>query len=50
MEIVDVKEHDPDLPIEHRKLLDERLMRVKKGKAAFKNWDSMKKKYEEKAV
>ena len=50
VEIVDVKEYDPDLPIEHRKLLDERLMRVKQGKATFKNWDSMKKKYEEKAV
>ena len=50
VEIVDVKEHDPDLPIEHKKLLDERLLRVQQGKAAFTNWDSMKNKYEEKAV
>ena len=50
VEIIDVKEDNPDLPIEHRKLLDERLKRVEEGKTSFKNWDFIKKKYEGKAV
>ena len=50
VEIVDVKENNPDLPIEHRRLLDERIKRVENKETTFKNWDSIKSKYEEKAL
>ena len=50
VEIIDVKEDNPDLPIEHIKLLDERLKRVKEGKTSIKNWDFIKKKYEGKVL
>jgi hypothetical protein len=50
VEIVDVKENNSDLPVEHSKLLDERLKRVEDGKASFKNWDLIKNKYEGKVL
>jgi len=50
VEIIDVKENNPDLPIEHRILLDERLKRIKDGKTSFKNWDLIKNKYDGKAL
>jgi hypothetical protein len=50
VEIVDVKEDSSDFPVEHKILLDERLKRVEEGKTTFKNWDLVKRKYEEKAV
>ena len=42
VEIVDVKENNQDLPIEHRRLLDERIKRVENKETTFKNWDSIK--------
>jgi len=50
IEIVDIKEGSSELPIEHKMLLDERLKRVEEGKTSFKNWDSVKRKYERKAI
>jgi hypothetical protein len=50
VEIVDIKEDLGELPIEHRELLDKRLHRIEGGKASFKNWELIKKKYESKAV
>lgn len=50
VEIVDVKENNLDLPMEHSILLDGRLKRVEEGKASFKNWDVIKSKYEKKGV
>jgi len=50
IEIVDVKEDSSDLTIEHKIILDERLRRVEEGTASFKSWDSVKKKYEGKAL
>jgi len=50
VEIVDVKENNPDFPIEHRILLEERLKRVEDGKTSFKNWDLIKNKYDGKAL
>jgi len=50
VEIVDVKENDPDLPMEHRILLDERLKRIEDGQTSFKNWDLIKNKYDGKAL
>lgn len=50
VEIVDVKENNPDMPIEHRILLDERLKRVEDGKTTFKNWELIKNKYDGKAL
>jgi hypothetical protein len=50
VEIIDIKEDSSDIPIEHKILLDERLKRVEEGKTTFKNWDLVKRKYEEKAI
>lgn len=50
VEIVDVKENNLDLPIEHRLLLDERLKRIEDGKTSFKNCDLIKNKYNGKAL
>ncbi len=50
IEIVDVKDGMGELPSEHRDLLDKRLQRIEKGEATFKNWDSIKTKYENKAI
>ena len=50
IEIVDVKENIGDLPVEHRDLLDKRLKKIEKGETTFKNWDLIKKRYEDKAI
>lgn len=50
VEIVDVKENNPDLLTEHEILLDERLKRIEEGKTSFKNWDLIKTKYNGKAL
>jgi len=50
IEIVNLKEEPPELPAEHKDLLDKRLQRIKNGETNFKNWDLIKKKYENKAV
>ena len=50
IEIIDVKENNSDLSIEHKMLLNERLKRIEEGKTSFKNWDDIKRKYEGKAV
>ena len=50
IEIVNVKEELQELPAEHRDLLDKRLQRIESGETTFKNWDLIKKKYENKAV
>lgn len=50
VEIIDVKEDNSEIPVEHKILLDERLKRVEEGKITYKNWDLLKKKYEERGV
>jgi hypothetical protein len=50
VEIIDVKEDNSETPIEHKILLDERLKRIEEGKITYKNWDLLKKKYEERGV
>jgi len=50
IEIVEVKEGSGDLSIEHRRLLDKRLQKIERGEATFRDWESLKKKYEGKAV
>ena len=50
IEIVNVKEKFQELPTEHKDLLDKRLQRVENGESTFKNWDTIKRKYEEKTV
>ncbi|SHJ19940.1 Putative addiction module component [Tangfeifania diversioriginum] len=50
VEIIDVKEGSDNLPLEHRDLLDKRLERIKNGETTFKNWDSIKMKYENKEI
>lgn len=50
VEIIEVKEDNSDIPIEHKILLDERLKRVEEGKTSYKNWDLIKKKYEGKSI
>ena len=40
------KEQNVDeLPAEHKKILDERLEKIKSGKAKFKTWEEVQKKY-----
>jgi hypothetical protein len=50
VEIVDVKENNPEMPVEHRVLLDERLKRIENGTTSFKNWDLIKKNYDRKVL
>ena len=50
IEIVNVKEENQELPSEHKALLDERIHRIENNETTFKNWDSIKKKYENKIV
>jgi hypothetical protein len=50
LEIVGVKEDDLDVPIEHRDLLAKRLERIESGETKFKNWNLIKRKYEEKII
>ena len=50
IEIVDVKEDTGELPIEHRKLLEKRIQKIEKGETSFKDWDSIKSKYENRAI
>ncbi len=50
VEIVNVKEDLHELPTEHKDLLDKRLQKIENGETTFKNWDLIKKKYEDKAV
>ncbi|MFV0592812.1 MAG: addiction module protein [Draconibacterium sp.] len=50
IEIVSVKEGLQELPPEHKDLLDKRLQKIENGETTFKNWDLIKKKYEDKAV
>jgi hypothetical protein len=50
IEILDMKEDETLLPIEHQVLLEKRLKRIEQGEASFKSWDLIKKKYEKKAV
>lgn len=50
VEIVSVKEEFQELPNEHKELLNKRLQRIENGETTFKNWDLIKKKYEDKAV
>jgi len=50
IEIIDVKEDLQELPMEHKDLLDKRLQKIENGETTFKNWDLIRKKYENKAV
>jgi hypothetical protein len=50
IEIVEVKEESHELPAEHKDLLDKRLQSIENGETAFKKWDLIKKKYEDKAI
>ena len=50
IEIVNVKDELQELPAEHRDLLNKRLQRIENGETTFRNWDLIKKKYENKAL
>ena len=50
VEIIDVSEDISEIPVEHKKLLDERLKLVEEGKVTYKSWDLIKGKYETKGV
>ncbi len=39
VEIIDIKEDSPDLLLEHKLILDQRLSKAEEGKTAYKNWD-----------
>jgi len=50
IEMVDIKEESQELTAEHRDFLDIRLQSIENGETTFKNWNLIKKKYEDKAV
>ncbi|MGD9994157.1 MAG: hypothetical protein AB7S69_12755 [Salinivirgaceae bacterium] len=50
VEIVNVQEEQQEFFAEHKELLDKRLERIEKGETKYKNWNSIKTKYENKAV
>lgn len=50
VEIINIKEGGTGLSVEHRVLLDERLKKIEEGKTSFKDWDSVKRKYENKTI
>jgi len=50
VEILDIKEEEPTIPIEHKILLEKRLQRITNGETTFKSWDSIKEKYETASV
>ena len=50
VEIIDVKEDDSGLPIEHIEILDKRLQKAEDGEISYRKWDVVKKKYEDKAL
>ncbi len=50
VEIVDIKEDETVIPVEHQKLLEKRLKHIEKGETTFRSWDLIKKKYEKKAI
>lgn len=50
IEIINVKEDLQELPAAHKDLLEKRLQKIESGKTNFKNWDLIKKKYENKVV
>ena len=37
-----------DIPEEHKRILDQRLEKMQEGKAKFKSWDEISKKYKAK--
>lgn len=39
------EQDDMDFPEEHQKILAQRLERIKAGKASFRSWDEIKRKY-----
>ena len=50
VEIIDVSEDNFEIPIEHKKLLDERLKLVEHGQVTYKSSDLIRGKYEKKGV
>jgi len=50
IEITDMQDDTPNLPDEHKTLLDERLARIERGETSFRSWDIIKQRYEKKAI
>ena len=46
IDIIDTSEDEESILEEHKRLIDERLKRIKDGTTTFRNWDDIKKKYE----
>jgi hypothetical protein len=46
VEILDIKEEESSIPIEHKLLLEKRLQKITKNESTFKSWDLIKEKYE----
>ncbi len=45
LEIIDIKDDNIKIPIEHKKLLEKRLIKIQNNETSFKSWDDIKKKY-----
>ncbi|MDF1546170.1 MAG: addiction module protein [Bacteroidales bacterium] len=50
VEILNIKDDEASISIEHKELLQKRLERINKGETTFKSWDLIKKKYEKKTL
>jgi hypothetical protein len=50
IEIMDIKEDETPFSGEHKALLEERLKKIETGETSFRNWDTIKQKYEEKTI
>lgn len=50
VEILDIKEDETAISLEHQQLLEQRLMRIEQGETTFKSWNLIKKKYEKKTI
>ncbi len=46
IEIIDIKEDETPFLNEHKQLLKLRLEKIERGETSFKNWNTIKKKYE----
>ena len=45
LEIIDIKDDNIKIPVEHKNLLEKRLIKIQNNDTSFKSWDDIKKKY-----
>jgi hypothetical protein len=50
VEIIEINDEDTQIPNSHKEILENRLKKIEKGETDFKNWDTIKSKYETKKI